>query len=292
MADFLRPQNDVVFKLLFGKAQNADLLIDFLTAVLEPAEPITSVIVQNPEIPKDSIGNKSIVLDVIAKLQNGQLIDIEMQVDHRPSFRSRILFYLCRLHQSQLKPSEDYRKTNPSVCIAVLAYTETEEENFHSVYEVRERHSHKLFANDLTLHLIELPKIQAFLGRQPDSNNDLLVQWSRFFNAQSPNDVKELSMQNPIFRKAKEALEIIQGDPKAQELARMRDDAKIFYEMDMQAYNEQGVAKGRIEGEAKGVHKSILKMHNKGMTAAQISELLDLEVSFVQDIIERQVKGS
>jgi hypothetical protein len=48
-------------------------------------------------------------------------------------------------------------------------------------------------------------------------------------------------MQNPTFRKAKEALEISQGDPKAQELARMRDDAKIFYDMDIQASFEQDI---------------------------------------------------
>jgi predicted transposase/invertase (TIGR01784 family) len=112
------------------------------------------------------------------------------------------------------------------------------------------------------------------------------VQWSRFFNAEGPQEVKELAMQNPTFRKAKEALEIIQGDPKAQELARMRDDAKIFYDMDIQASFEQGEAKGEARGRIEGVRQAILKMYTKGLTDLQIAEILEIEVSFVQKITE------
>ena len=114
MTTFQLPTNDVVFKLLFSKPENSELLISFLTAVLKPARPIKSVQILNPELPKDTAVDKTIVLDVMAKLSDDSKIDVEMQVDDRKNLRKRIPFYLARLHQSQLEPGDPYHKITPS----------------------------------------------------------------------------------------------------------------------------------------------------------------------------------
>ena len=165
MPMFLSPQNDAVFKLLFGKSENSELLIDFLTAVLAPPVPIDSVTIQNPEIPKTAAADKTIVLDVVAKLSDGKCIDIEMQVAQRASFRSRVLFYLCRMHQSQMDVADEYSIIKPSVSIAILDYKETDEDKFHTVYELKERETHTRFSQDLSVHLIELPKLKRFFEK-------------------------------------------------------------------------------------------------------------------------------
>jgi predicted transposase/invertase (TIGR01784 family) len=289
MKTFLSPQNDAVFKLLFAKTENSDLLIAFLTAVLVPPVPIQSVTVLNPEIPKDAAADKSIVLDVVAKLQNEQLIDIEMQVDNRAGFRSRVLFYLCRLHQSQLEHAESYIKIKPSVSISVLGYRETTEENFHSIYEMKERNTNQFFSQDLAIHLIELPKVPKFLTDHPQNKGEILVLWSRFFNAKTEKDLETLAMENPIFQKAEAALNIIMGDPQAQEMARMRDKGRMMYELDMHGRKEEGRQEGRLEGrqegKAEGLVLSIVKMHSHRMPAAEIAKMLDLELSFVTKAI-------
>ena len=52
MRSTLDPTLDVVFKILFARPENRDVLIALLTAVLRPRSPITEVEVVNPDIPK------------------------------------------------------------------------------------------------------------------------------------------------------------------------------------------------------------------------------------------------
>jgi predicted transposase/invertase (TIGR01784 family) len=296
MPTFLSPQNDAVFKLLFGKSENSELLIDFLTAVLAPPVPIDSVTIQNPEIPKHAAADKTIVLDVVAKLSNGQFIDIEMQVAQRAGFRSRVLFYLCRMHQNQMDVADEYLKIKPSVSIAILGYKETDEEKFHSVFELQERDSHKLFSQDLSIHLIELPKLKKFLDNNPNDKGNLLALWSRFFMAKSKPEIKELAMQNPIFQKAEAALDIIIGDPEAQELARLRDKGRMMYQYDLAEKLQEGERKGRQEGKQEGRQegemaerkKTILNLHSFGISPEKISEMLKIDLTIVLDAIANQ----
>ncbi|MBN2194826.1 MAG: PD-(D/E)XK nuclease family transposase, partial [Polyangiaceae bacterium] len=46
--------------------RNRDLLIALLNAVLQPARPIVSVDVVNPEIQKDAVNDRGLVLDILA----------------------------------------------------------------------------------------------------------------------------------------------------------------------------------------------------------------------------------
>ena len=233
---------------------------------------------------------KTIVLDVVAKLSNGQFIDIEMQIAQRAGFRSRVLFYLCRMHQGQMEVAAEYSNIKPSVSIAILGYQETNEQKFHSIFEFKERDSHTLFSKDLSVHLIELPKLKNFLENNPGDKGNLLALWSRFFIAKSKPEIRELAMENAIFKKAEAALDIIMGDPEAQELARLRDKGRMIYNLDMQGNREkgreEGREKGREEGEIEGRRKAILNLHSFGIAPEKISEMLKIDFSDVHRTIE------
>ena len=60
--------SDIVFKKVFAKEENKDLLKSLLEAILDVK--IENLEVQNPEIPKDVAYNKSIVLDIKAKIND------------------------------------------------------------------------------------------------------------------------------------------------------------------------------------------------------------------------------
>ena len=55
-----------------------------------------------------------------------------------------------------------------------------------------------------------------------------------------------------------------------------------------QGIKEQAYAEGTENGIAKGVAKTIIKMYRKGCGAEQISDLLDMEVEQVREIIENE----
>ena len=55
-----------------------------------------------------------------------------------------------------------------------------------------------------------------------------------------------------------------------------------------QGIKEQAYAEGIENGIAKGVAKTIIKMYRKGYEAEQISDILDMEVEKVREIIENE----
>ena len=80
MALGIRPTVDFVFKKTFGDPANRVALVSLLNAVLDLAEPITDVVIENPFRYEEFEGDKLSVLDVLATDANGARYHIEMQV--------------------------------------------------------------------------------------------------------------------------------------------------------------------------------------------------------------------
>lgn len=77
----VKPLNDFIFKKIFGEKGNEDILISFINAVLNRTsrEVITEIeIVNNKELSKDVINDKTGIIDVRAKTSKGENIDIEV----------------------------------------------------------------------------------------------------------------------------------------------------------------------------------------------------------------------
>jgi predicted transposase/invertase (TIGR01784 family) len=104
MRRLLDPTLEVVFKLLFTSApESPRVLRSLITAVVQPPSPIANVTVLNPEIPKEAVLDKGIVLDLRVVLEDGTRLDIEMQAEKRSSFRKRALYYWARAFGQQLE---------------------------------------------------------------------------------------------------------------------------------------------------------------------------------------------
>ena len=93
--------NDYVFKRVFAKEGNENILKDLLEAVLDIK--IEKVEVQNPEIPKEAIEDKLSVLDIKAQLDEKTIVDIEMQMTNEHNIKYRSLVYLSKNVSGQLQ---------------------------------------------------------------------------------------------------------------------------------------------------------------------------------------------
>jgi predicted transposase/invertase (TIGR01784 family) len=121
----LDPTLDVVFKMLLTRGpESHELLVSLLTAVMRPRSPFAKVVVRNPELPAADLLDHGVVLDLSAQLEDGTLVDIEMQSDKRPAFRERALFYWARLYGSELERGADYHALRPVVSVLFLDYRE------------------------------------------------------------------------------------------------------------------------------------------------------------------------
>jgi predicted transposase/invertase (TIGR01784 family) len=223
----LDPTLDVVFKMLLTRGpESHELLVSLLTAVMRPRSPFAKVVVRNPELPAADLLDRGVVLDLSAQLEDGTLVDIEMQSDKRPAFRERALFYWARLYGGELERGADYHALRPVVSVLFLDYRELAGERLHSVFEVLEVHDHERFSDALTLHVIELPKISQATA-QERRDEAALIRWSRFFAAETEEELEEIAMADPVIEKARQVLQTVSDDPMAREVARLRLNAQV-----------------------------------------------------------------
>jgi predicted transposase/invertase (TIGR01784 family) len=245
----LDPKQDVVFKLLFARASNKRLLIALLTAILEPPSPIADVEVLNPELSKESAEAKGTVLDILARLADGRQVNLEMQATARGWRMSRGVFYCARVLASQLSRGEDYHELNPVVGIFILDFRSLPGERYHSKFELLEVHDQARLADDLTIHVVELPKLPQL---PPAGEGPAVLKWGRFLAAQSDEELEQVAMSDPDLRDAKTALEELSQDPAARRLAEERQLAAFNHRYTMAQERKEGREEGRREGRAEG----------------------------------------
>ncbi len=96
----LRPLNDFIFKKLFGEPESKENLRAFLNAILyNNIGNIKDIeIIKDKELTTDEITNKTGIIDVLAKIDDGTHINIEVQLTDQKNMDRRTLFYWSRIY--------------------------------------------------------------------------------------------------------------------------------------------------------------------------------------------------
>lgn len=253
--ELLDPQLDVVFRLLL--LRHPTLLRSMIEGVL--GEPIAGFTVLDRELPSDAPAGKAIVVDILVELADGRRINVEMQVRVRPELRPRLAFYAARNLSQQLARGGNYEHVRPSIVVVWLAEPLFPAlDQFHSVFELRERRTQIRYGEELTLHLLQLSKLPAFQASSATSHyEELTTLWGRFLSAKSRLEFQRLKVQDPIMSQAVDALEDLSRDPEALRLAEKRRIDQKFYEMGLAMAREEATREGRREGIQQGMQQGI-----------------------------------
>lgn len=223
MTDLLDPTNDYVFKRLFADAP--DLLVDLINDLRPDLLDIASVEVLNPTIEASELTGKYIILDVLARDNDGHCYNVEVQVRRYGAWHKRGLFYLARTLGLQLGSGEDYQELRASVGLHLLdfdLFTGTEAERNQAIwrFEMRDKRQPDVsLGNTLQMNLIELNKADC-LG-VPEGP---LRAWITFFTHWQ----EELTMAKIAHEPVKRAMSRIRelsADEEAQRLAFVRERA-------------------------------------------------------------------
>ena len=83
--------NDYIFKRVFAFEGNESILKDFLEAILK--KDIEEVEIKNPEIIPYEKDEKRGLLDIKAEIDNGTVLDIEMQMEDKKNAEERGTLY-------------------------------------------------------------------------------------------------------------------------------------------------------------------------------------------------------
>jgi predicted transposase/invertase (TIGR01784 family) len=303
---------DFAFKRLFGQPQGADLLIDFLNAVLRRKEEqrIVELEFHNTEFPAQDRTDKTIRLDVLVRTNRGDWIDVEVQVAAQNTIVKRSLLYWSRLYDEQIQRGQDYGVLKPAIVIQIADFVLiTSTERFHTSYHVVEDREGFRFTDDFELHVIEMPKFWDWLqnGHTVDEAlKDPLQKWLLLLFAQRDERIREeleaITVSDTMMEKAFNLWEALSKDPENWAAYVNRDMAiRDMNQMKREALEEgreEGLKKGLQEGRQKGRQEGLQEarremakaMVKKGMDGRDISDLTGLPLSVVEQLSKEKIE--
>ena len=272
---FINPKTDFAFKKIFGSPESKDILISFLNALIYKGESMIKDLeildpYQSPEIQ----GLKDSYLDVKAKLKDGTLVIIEMQVLNVESFGKRILYNASKAYSLQLESGESYWSLKPVIALTItdfIMFPETEKFISHFVYkEIEDNFIYK--DSDVDLIYVELPKFNASL----EQIITLTDKWIYFMkNAPKleliPDNMSNIPELNKAFTVANRA------NLTKKELEDLHN--RELYIQDQQAAMIKSKKEGRAEGRAQGIAEGIAegREEKRKEIARQLLGILDEE---------------
>ncbi len=290
----LNRMNDVFAKFIFANEARKDLTLDLINSVfeLDGTKEIVDFDFRDRELDSNREDGRGIVLDVTGKCSDGTLVNVEFQLHKLDGMEQRMLYYWSLLYGRRLVRSEEYTALNHTVVISILAYRLFDDEvwpHYHSSFAVLNTKdmNHKL-TDDLEIHFVELPKWK----RKPVSEMSRLERWMAYLSPRTTDEERgQLAMVDNAIETAMEAENVFVASPEyltAYERyeKRVRDEAAM-----KSAARKDGIAIGEARGEAKGRraerNKLIIKLHNAGMSNAEIAGLVEADESEVASVIRK-----
>jgi len=180
-------------------------------------------IVENKELTRDLIDDKTSILDVRAKTEDGTQIDIEVQLTNQHNMDKRTLFYWGRIFNESISKGEDYKNLPKVITINILDFDYINLDKFHTKFHLWEDESKDYMLTDLVeIHFIEISKFNKL--EYKNLKEDRLQRWLTFFNNDiSEEKLKELIEMDTDIKRAEERLKYLSSDSKTIEIYKARE---------------------------------------------------------------------
>lgn len=272
---YINPKTDYAFKKIFGSSESKDILISFLNAMIYDGNPtIEDLEIIDPNLPPRVEGLKDSSLDVKAKLTDGTLVIIEMQVLNVESFGQRILYNAAKTYAFQLQKGEGYRMLKP-----VIALTITDFEMFKNSNNLISRFIYKEEAsnlpypdNDIKLVFVELPKFT----KKVDQLETLADKWLYFMKyAITITEVPPVMDSIP---------EIHQAFGIANQANLSPDELANIERQEMFIYDQQGTIIKAVEDALQQKNLAITRQLLDRLDDASIAQITGLKIEDVRKL--------
>ena len=269
MNDTLTLRNDYLFKLLLGSEENKSCLQDFLECVLDiPSARIEDLELLDKELIKDTISDKTGILDVKLRLKDGTTIDIEIQNSWSAEFIPRTLFYWAKIYLEGFKEGAAYTSLTKCITINLVSQGFKLNNQVHSVYSILEQQRYQHLTDLLEIHFLNLLLAsQTAIPQKPIGNQEKLINWLRFINTDDREERAMIATTSPVLQILNEKIDVLSLTPKERKLyesrMKLKSDIATISEVQFKAGVERGLTEGKAiglaEGEARGSRQKALE---------------------------------
>ena len=170
-----------------------------------------------------------------AKLSDGEVVDIEMQVRNVPELFSRISYYSAKMLTDQIGSGGRYSSIKPVISIIVVEETLiSKSEKCHNVFSMLEEEELFRFNDLQEIHVLDLSRIEK-------ENDEKLSDWLEFINSEEEEDFVKVAKRNPVINEAFNELKVLSADKEQ----RIRYEARLKMQRDIWSFEDAA----RREGE-------------------------------------------
>ena len=280
--------NDLVFKKVFASPGNSHILIGFINDILGlHVEEVTIVDTYNIRSFYDENGNPDLrytQVDVLAKLKDGSLIGIEMQVYKQLLYRERALFYTAGTYVSNYGRHEliqsnvnyrkmdiDYSALRPVYSICIMMENEFLEDNqpihIFTLYDRENQLIYKKVNHHELLNIVFLELKKSSAEMQVN-----IKEWFDYFlrgkvSKNAPQYVQEACREASYLSLSEEEKSMIDAREKARQDAMARE-AYVW-----------------LEGKAEGKAEIIATMKKNGKSIEEIAEFIGMTKEEIEQLL-------
>lgn len=291
---YINPMTDFGFKKIFS---DPTVMLGVITDIVQPSSPISELTFLDPNMLPTDRAKRGLFYDLHCKTEDGQEFIVEMQKRSQAYFADRIVYYLSRA----IAPQGEKGKKEVIDGFGNMT-SKTWNYELHPVYGIFFLDFHLDKKNPQPLHTVMYmdeearkpfsDKVKAFVIELPcykqkvDECKSGIERWAYFMNnVEGTRDTLPFAEGSPAFTRAYEIAE----------LAKMTDEERYAYQADiefersnaaaidfgLQEAHEQGIKEGRAEERELLNKENILRMRKKGFDDVTIADLLNLDVSYV-----------
>lgn len=290
MSRYINFYTDFAFKKIFGTEANKDLLISFLNALLDLKGDgeIKDLTYLNSENLGEDIRERRAIYDVYCQTKGGDRFIVEMQKAKQDHFQDRSIYYSSfAIREQGQKGKKDNMPwdycLSPVYVVGILNF-EMDETNKSDrvISKVKLKdEDNKDFSDKLNFIFVEMPKFRKTEAELETFMDKWLYVIKNLYRLQD----KPAALTEGIFKKLFEVAEI----------AAFSKNERYDYEENLKNYldwfnvmrtaKNEGREEGRAEGELALLTKQVLAKKEKGKTASEIAEMLEVDIEVVDEIL-------
>lgn len=282
MSKKLKMKDDIVFKAFFSR--NVHYLKSFLSAILGRKIKIKKV-THDARLEQLTKEMKYGILDLEVELEDGEIVNVEMQLKDNKNIEKRTTFYASKKIVEQLEPNGNYEELKRVIVIAILDYNLTNlEEYITETVRVVSNHKEYELNNVVKYYYIELEK---FRKQNPDMQDER-NQWLAFIDMERGDLLEMAKKENKEIKEAIRDYEVLTGDEEIRRLAEVR----LMSELEEQSAlatarakgTEEGLKQGKEEGLKQGKEEVAKKLLEMNLPLKQIIEVTGLSKEEIEKI--------
>lgn len=195
----------------------------------------------NTDIDKESIEDKFSRLDIKARTNTNELINIEIQIKDEHNMVKRSLYYWSKMFEGQLTEGKNYDTLAKTICINILNFKCLKSKEAHSIYRLKEVNTNEELTD---IHFIELPKLP-----KDEEIKDVFDAWMEFIENPISNKLEKAELTVQEIREAKSELLKLSANDKERMKYEDRRAALLDKVSALENAEEKGIEIGKEIGE-------------------------------------------